>query len=66
MQQKDRKFSVLGNDMYQTDYTFYQKLGGDTKDEIGTMFTVTVTDDCPAPFYNGEFDTADGIIKASA
>ena len=66
VQQKDGKFRVLGNEMYQTDTTFDQKLGGAATDEMGTTFTVSVTDVCPAPFYIGEIVTADGIINAAA
>ena len=66
VQQKDGKFRVLGNDMYLNDTTFDQKLGGAATDEMGTTFTVSVTDVCPAPYYIGEIVTADGIINAAA
>jgi hypothetical protein len=60
---KKGKFRVVGNDIYQTDSSIDQKLGGAATDEMGTTFTVTVTDVCAAPFYTGEIVTEDGTIN---
>ena len=63
---KKKKWRVIGNDMYQTNTDFDQKLGGAPTDEMGTTLTVSVTDVCPAPFYIGEIVTEDGVIEAAA
>ena len=62
-QQKNGKCRVVGNEMYQTNTEIAQNLGGAATDEMGTILTVTVTDMSPAPFYNGQIVTADGIIN---
>ena len=61
--QKDGKFRIIGNEMYQTDTAVAQSLGSQPTDEMGTTLTVTVTDVCPAPFYTGEIVTIDGTIN---
>ncbi len=61
-QQKNGKFRVLGNEMYQTNTEIEQSLGSSPTDEMGTKLTVTVTDMCPPPFYNGEIVTEEGTI----
>lgn len=60
---KKGKYRVLGNEMWDTDTSFSQALGAAPTDEVGTTLTVTVTDVCPAPFYDGEIVTADGAIN---
>lgn len=62
-EQKNGKFRILGNSMYQSETDFDQTLGGAATDEMGTKLTCKVTDLCPAPFYNGEIVTIDGIIN---
>jgi hypothetical protein len=60
---KKGKFRVIGNDMYQTDTTIDQKLGGAATDEMGTTLVATVTDLAPAPFYIGEIVTEECTIN---
>lgn len=63
VQTKSGKWRVIGNEMYQTDTSFDQKLGGAPTDEMGTTMTVTVTDLAPGLFYTGEIVTEEGIIN---
>jgi hypothetical protein len=65
IQTKKGKWRVIGNDMYQTETSIDQKLGGAPTDEMGTTITVTVTDIAPALFYLGEIVTEDGILNAA-
>ena len=60
---KNGKYRVLGNEMFQSDTSISQNLGGAVTDEMGTTITVTVSDISPAPFYDGEIVTEDGIIN---
>lgn len=64
-QQKNGKFRVLGNAMFQSETDFEQMLGGTVTDEMGTKITVKVSDVCPAPFYTGAIATTDGIINGA-
>lgn len=63
---KDGKYRVLGNEMFQTDTSIAQNLGGAVTDEVGSTITVTVSDISPAPFYTGEIVTSSGIINEGA
>lgn len=63
VQQKNGKFRVVGNEMFQTDTEVEQTLGGAPTDKMGTKLTVKVTDRMPAPFYEGEIVTEDGTIN---
>ncbi|NDV96464.1 hypothetical protein D0T84_16305 [Dysgonomonas sp. 521] len=65
VQDKPGKFRVLGNEMYQTNTDVAMALGGSATDEMGTTITASVTDSCHMPFYEGEIETADGIINPS-
>lgn len=60
---KNGKYRIIGNEMYQTDTSIAQNLGGAPTDEMGTILTATVTDISPAPFYEGEIVTAAGTIN---
>ena len=62
-QVKKGKWRILGNEMYPTNTDIEQSLGSDATSEMGTKLDVTVTDECPAPFYTGELDTIDGMIN---
>ena len=62
-QQKNGKFRILGNEMFQTNTDIAQNLGGAATDEMGTILTVGITDMSPAPFYNGQIVTENGIIN---
>jgi hypothetical protein len=63
---KRGKWRVIGNDMYQTDTSIEQVLGGAATDEMGTKLTVTVTDLAPGLFYVGDIVTEDGTINAAS
>lgn len=63
VEQKNGKWRVIGNDMFQTNTDVDLKLGGAATDEKGTTLTVTVTDVCAAPIYIGEIVTEDGTIN---
>jgi hypothetical protein len=62
-QQKDGKFRVIGNDMYQTNTDVALNLGGEATEDMGTTIDITCTDICHLPFYKGEIVTEDGIIN---
>lgn len=62
-QQKNKKFRLLGNDMWQTEVEVEQTLGGAVTDKMGTKLVVKVSDISPAPFYTGEIVTEDGTIN---
>jgi hypothetical protein len=66
IQQRNGKFRVIGNDMYQTDTKVSQTLGDNATSEMGTKIEVECTDVCPAPFYEGQIVTADGVINEDA
>lgn len=63
IQTKNGKYRVIGNEMYQTETNPTMELGASATDEMGTSIEVTVTDRMPAPFYEGEIKTEDGIIN---
>lgn len=65
VQDKPGRFRVLGNDMYPTNTDVAMALGGAATDEMGTTITASCTDTCHMPFYEGEIETADGIINPS-
>ena len=65
-QQKNGKFRILGNEMFESETDFEQTLGGAPTDEMGTKLTVKVTDVCPAPFYIGPIVTEDGTINPAS
>ena len=57
--QRDGKYRVLGNEMFQTDVKPKVTTGEGTTTAGGTEIAVEVTDICPAPFYGGVIETAD-------
>lgn len=61
--QRNGKYRVLGNEMYETDTKPKQSLGEGTTGEAGTQFELEVTDLTPAPFYPGKIETEDGDIS---
>lgn len=65
VQQRNGKFRVLGNEMFETDV----KVGGDTGEgttgDVGTTIEVEVADICAVPFYVGKLVTEDGEIDCS-
>ena len=56
------KFRVVGSEMWQTKSTVAQDLGQGPTGTTSTTLNVEATDECPAPFYNGEIVTEDGTI----
>lgn len=63
--EKDGKARVLGNEMFQTTTKVSQQSGSQPTDTAGTTIEVEVTDICPAPFYPGVIETADGPISGT-
>ena len=62
-QQKNKKFRIVGNEMFQSETDIDQNLGGAVTDKMGTKLTVKVSDVCPPPFYEGTLETEDGTIN---
>lgn len=65
VQQRNGKFRVVGNEMFETDTKPSQELGASHTDKAGTSLAVEVTDICPAPFYPGKIETEDGDISGA-
>ena len=65
VQQRDGKYRVLGNEMFETDVKVSGGTGEGTTGEVGTTIEVEVSDLCPAPFYVGMLATEDGEIDCS-
>lgn len=63
VQTKEGKYRVLGNEMFSTNTTVKQNLGGAPTDEKGTTIEIEVTDASPAPFYTGEIVTDAGTVN---
>ena len=65
IQQRDGKFRILGNEKFRTDTKTSQDSGMEVTDASGTQFEITVTDIAPAPFYEGKFKTAEGVMDCA-
>lgn len=63
--QRNGKYRVMGNEMYETDTKPKQALGEGTTGESGTQLEIEVTDLSPAPFYPGKIETEDGDINGA-
>ena len=63
LEQRDGKFRVLGNDMFNTVSKPKGSSGEGTSTNGGTEIEIEATDLYPAPFYTGEIDTVDGVIN---
>lgn len=63
--QRNGKFRVIGNEKFETNVNPAQDSGMSVTDVSGTTFEVTVTDECPAPFYVGKLKTDIGTIDCS-
>lgn len=59
----DKIYRVIGNEDYPTNATAAQDLGQGETGSTSTTLTFTTTDVVPAPIYEGEIDTEDGIIN---
>ena len=57
------KFRVIGSDLYNTKVTVAQDLGQGATGTTSTTINAEATDVVPAPFYDGEIVTEDGIIN---
>lgn len=67
VQQRDKKFRVLGCEAYETT-TNPKGATGQTPTErgdMGSQFEIEATDVCPAPFYPGEIVTEEGTISGA-
>lgn len=65
VQQRDGKFRVIGNEMFETNTNPGQESGMAVTDASGTTLEISVTDVCPAPFYVGKLLTEDGVLDCS-
>lgn len=65
VQQRNGKYRVVGNEMFETNTKPAQASGAKETDTSGTTISVEVSDVCPAPFYVGKIVTDDGEIDAS-
>ncbi len=65
VRQRDGKFRVIGNEMFETNTNPGQDSGMAVTDASGTTLEISVTDICPAPFYVGKLKTAEGTIDCS-
>ena len=63
VEQRDGKFRVLGNDMFNTVSKPKGSSGEGTSTNVGTEIEIEATYLYPAPFYTGEIDTVDGVIN---
>lgn len=61
----DGKIRVIGNEYYTTEVKPSGDTGTSATDTNATTLTITVTDPCAAPFYEGVIETEDGDIDAS-
>ena len=65
VQQRNGKFRVLGCEEFETDTKPSQALGEGLTGEAGTSIDIEAPDLCPAPFYVGKIETADGDISGA-
>lgn len=65
IQQRDGKWRVMGNEMFETDTKPKGATGEGMTGESGTQLEIEVADVCPAPFYTGTLDTEDGEVDCS-
>lgn len=63
VQQRNKKFRVVGSDEFDVDTKVSQALGEGYSGEAGTTLDIEATDLCPAPFYPGKIETEDGDIS---
>lgn len=65
VQQRDGKYRVLGNEMFDTNVNPGQDSGMAVTDASGTTFEISATDVCPAPFYVGKLTTEEGVLDCA-
>lgn len=56
-------YRVVGSPKWETKTTVAQDNGQGATGTASTTITVEATDECPAPFYEGEIETEDGTIN---
>lgn len=59
------KYRVVGSSKWPTKSTVAQDLGQGATGTTSTTISAEATDECPAPFYEGEIVTEDGTINAT-
>ncbi len=57
--QRDGKYRILGNEMFETDIKPKGATGEGVTGETSSDLEIEVADICPAPFYPGKLETAD-------
>lgn len=65
VQQRNKKFRVIGSEVFDPDVKPSQKTGEGYTGESGTDLDVEATDVCPAPFYPGKIETEAGDISGA-
>lgn len=65
VQQRNKKFRVIGSDEFDADTKVSQALGEGYTGEAGTTLEIEAPDVCPAPFYPGKIETEDGDISGA-
>lgn len=60
--QRDGAIRVIGNEMFRVQVELGQNAGKSVTDSSQTTITASVSDINPAPFYEGTFETADGVM----
>lgn len=65
VQQRNKKFRVIGSDEFDADTKVSQALGEGYTGEAGTTLEIEAPDVCPAPFYVGKIETEDGDISGA-
>ena len=60
--QRDGAIRVIGNEMFRVQVELGQNAGKAVTDSSQTTVTASVSDINPAPFYEGTFETEDGVI----
>ena len=59
VQQRDGKFRLVGNEAYDVNTSSEQDSGAAITDQAQSTVSLSVTDDCPCPFYTGKIETVD-------
>lgn len=63
--QRNGKYRVFGNESFDCEVKLSQDWGKGTSDTNATTLEITVSDECPAPFYPGKIETSDGDISGA-
>ena len=60
--QRDGAIRLIGNEMFRVQVELGQNAGKQVTDSSQSTITASVSDINPAPFYEGTFETEDGVI----